>query len=173
MPSQAMEDYLLAIYRLEDLGRRPGTGEVAQELGVSAASTTAMFKRLAQEGLVSYREYGGVSLSERGRAVALGLIRRHRLAERFLTDLLDLPWEGVHEIADRLEHALPPEVIERFAGLLGDPRTCPHGHPIPTTDGRMPEIDVRPLRSVEVGETAVRRPGEARHPPPVGPPGRQ
>ncbi|MBX6350849.1 MAG: metal-dependent transcriptional regulator [Clostridia bacterium] len=153
--SPAMEDYLLAIYRLESDDRRVTTGDIAQELGVSAASTTSMFKRLAQERLVVYREYGGVTLTEAGRASAIGLVRRHRLAERFLTDLLALPWDDVHRIADRLEHALPPEVIERFDGLLNHPRTCPHGHPIPDAQGELPERAMRPLSALAEGEEAV------------------
>lgn len=153
--SPAMEDYLLAIYRLEGENRRPGTGEIAQALGVSAASATSMFKKLAHENLVSYREYGGVHLTPAGRESALGLVRRHRLAERFLTDLLKLPWDDVHRIADRLEHALPPEVIERFDGLLQHPATCPHGHPIPRPDGRMPEREEMPLTDLAAGQRAL------------------
>lgn len=150
------EDYLAAIYRLEAAGQRPvGTSELARALGVTPASATGMCRRLAREGLVSYRGYVGVTLTERGLRVALDVVRRHRLAERFLTDVLGIPWDRVDELAHRLEHALPPEVIERFDQLLGHPESCPHGYPIPRGDGRVPDRPERPLSELAVGEAGV------------------
>ena len=151
----SMEDYLAAIYRVQQRGQKGTTGLIASRLGVSAASATAMFQRLAAEGLVEYKEYSGVSLTEKGQQAALDVIRRHRLAERFLTDVLEIPWDRVDEMAHRMEHALPREVIEGFDRLLGNPATCPHGYPIPSADGRVAEQPVRPLEALQPGEEAV------------------
>lgn len=150
-----MEDYLAAIYRAQQQGLRSTTGLIASRLGVSAASATAMFQRLAAEGLVDYREYAGVFLTDKGQQAALDVIRRHRLAERFLTDVLEIPWDRVDRMAHRMEHALPREVIEGFDRLLGNPSTCPHGYPIPTADGRVAEPAVRPLGQLASGEEAT------------------
>lgn len=150
------EDYLAAIYRLQAAGRGPvGTSELARALGVTPASATGMCRRLAREGLVTYRGYVGVTLTERGQRVALDVIRRHRLAERFLTDVLGIPWDQVDALAHRLEHALPPEVIERFEQLLGHPESCPHGYPIPRPDGHVPQRPERPLAQLGVGQEGV------------------
>ena len=150
-----MEDYLAAIYRVQQRGQRSTTGLIASRLGVSAASATAMFQRLAAEGLVEYKEYAGVCLTQKGQQAALDVIRRHRLAERFLTDVLEIPWDRVDEMAHRMEHALPKEVIEGFDRLLGNPTTCPHGYPIPSADGQVVEQPVRPLDELQPGEEAV------------------
>ncbi|MBE3599527.1 MAG: metal-dependent transcriptional regulator [Limnochordaceae bacterium] len=150
--SQSKEDYLAAIYRLTQQGEKGSTTVVASRLGVSAASATAMFQKLAAEGLVEYREYAGVSLTPHGERLALDVIRRHRLAERFLTDILEIPWDRVDEMAHRMEHALPREVLEGFDRLLGAPTTCPHGYPIPTSDGRVVERPAKPLAQMQPGE---------------------
>ncbi|MBX6376953.1 MAG: metal-dependent transcriptional regulator, partial [Clostridia bacterium] len=135
MVSQPKEDYLAAMYRIESRGDRVTTGELARLLGVSPASATHMLQRLAEEGLVEYREYAGGALTPAGRRAALDVIRRHRLAERFLTDILGIGWDQVDALAHRMEHALPPEVIDRFDELLGNPTVCPHGYPIPSQSG--------------------------------------
>lgn len=154
MLSQSREDYLAAIYRATQEGERGSTGAIAARMGVSAASATAMFQKLAAEGLVEYREYEGVTLTPQGERLALDVIRRHRLAERFLTDVLEIPWDRVDAMAHRMEHALPREVIEGFDRLLGGPATCPHGYPIPTADGRVAQVSVKPLSQMRPGETA-------------------
>lgn len=137
MPHLAAEDYLADIYRLEKAGLNATTGVVAERRSVTPASTTAMFKRLARDGLVAYREYEGVVLTEEGQRQALAVLRRHRLVERFLTDVLRIPWDRVDHLADEMEHALPDEVVEALENLLGNPFTCPHGYPIPDRDGRI------------------------------------
>lgn len=152
--SKSKEDYLATIYRLTQQGGKSSTSLVAAALSVSAASATAMFQKLASEGLVEYREYAGVSLTPRGERLALDVVRRHRLAERFLTDVLEIPWDRVDEMAHRMEHALPREVLEGFDRLLGAPTTCPHGYPIPTADGRVVELPARPLAQMRPGEEA-------------------
>lgn len=155
MLSQPMEDYLTAIYRAESRGEKVTTSHIASKLGVSAASTTAMFQKLATEGLVEYKEYAGVSLTQKGQKAALDIIRRHRLAERFLTDILDIPWDRVDAMAHKMEHVLPKEVIEGFDRILGNPRTCPHGYPIPSQDGAIAEVAVRELSDLRPGESGV------------------
>lgn len=153
--SPAMEDYLMAIYRSQTVGDRVSTSQIARRLSVTAASTTAMFKRLAEEGLVEYHEYSGVSLTPRGEGLAANLVRRHRLAERFLTDVLGISLDQVDAMADRMEHALPPEVIDRFDTILQEPYTCPHGQPIPDKAGVLPALRYSPLAELKAGEEAI------------------
>ena len=156
MAHLAAEDYLADIYRLETEGVNATTGAVAVRRSVSPASTTAMFKRLARDGLVTYREYEGVVLTEEGQRVALGVLRRHRLVERFLTDLLALPWDRVDEIADQMEHALPDVVVDALEQLLGSPFTCPHGYPIPDREGHVADpAGLRTVAELRAGEEAV------------------
>ncbi|MCJ7752470.1 MAG: metal-dependent transcriptional regulator, partial [Armatimonadetes bacterium] len=111
-------------------GEGPSTTQLASHLKVRPASVTGMVKRLGELGLVAYRRYGRVNLTPAGQRGARAIVRRHRLAERLLTDVLELPLDRVHDEACRLEHALSPEVEELIARKLGDPQNCPHGHPI-------------------------------------------
>lgn len=156
MPHLAAEDYLADIWRLETEGHAATTGAVAERRSVSPASATAMFKRLARDGLVTYREYEGVVLTDEGQRIAVGVLRRHRLFERFLTDLLRIPWDRVDPIADQMEHALPDEVVDALETLLGSPFTCPHGYPIPDREGRIPgEPPLRSLADLDAGDTVI------------------
>jgi DtxR family Mn-dependent transcriptional regulator len=156
MAHLASEDYLADIYRLETEGVAATTGAVAERRRVTPASATAMFKRLARDGLVTYREYEGVMLTEEGQRMALAVLRRHRLVERFLTDLLGIPWDQVDAIADQMEHALPDAVVDALERLLGNPFTCPHGYPIPDRQGRISgEPALRPLAALRPGESGV------------------
>lgn len=154
MSGLAAEDYLAEIYRLQAAGESATTGLVADRRHVSPASTTAMFKRLARDGLVTYREYEGVTLTEDGQRLALGVLRRHRLVERFLTDVLRMPWESVDDLADQMEHALPEAVVDALERLLGNPFTCPHGYPIPDREGRLDQAPLRRLADLAPGESA-------------------
>jgi DtxR family Mn-dependent transcriptional regulator len=155
MAHLAAEDYLADIYRLETEGLCASTGAVAERRSVSPASATAMFKRLARDGLVTYREYEGVVLTDEGQRVALGVLRRHRLVERFLTDFLRLPWDQVDAIADQMEHALPDVVVDALEALLGSPFTCPHGYPIPDREGNVADgAPLRTLAELRAGERA-------------------
>lgn len=154
MSGLAAEDYLAEIYRLQAAGESATTGMVADRRHVSPASTTAMFKRLARDGLVTYREYEGVTLTEDGQRMALGVLRRHRLVERFLTDVLRMPWESVDDLADQMEHALPEAVVDALERLLGNPFTCPHGYPIPDREGRLDQAPLRRLADLATGESA-------------------
>jgi DtxR family Mn-dependent transcriptional regulator len=155
MAGLAAEDYLADIYRLETEGVAATTGNVAERRNVAPASATAMFKRLARDGLVTYREYEGVVLTEDGQRLALAILRRHRLTERFLTDVLRIPWDRVDGIADQMEHALPDEVVDALERMLGSPFTCPHGYPIPDRQGHIvPSGSVATLADVPPGGRA-------------------
>lgn len=150
-----MEDYIAAIWRITLQGGSASTGEVARRLGVSPASTSYMFRKLAEAGLVDHREYAGARLTPAGERAAAGYIRRHRLTERFLVEILGIPWDQVDEITDQMEHALPDVVVDRIEAVLGNPRTCPHGYPIPDRAGNVLEEPARPLTELEPGEKAT------------------
>ena len=151
--SAPVEDYVKAIYSLTLGDNHPAsTSEIADVLGVTAGSVSTMLRRMDAAGLAEHIPYRGVLLTEQGRRLALGVLRRHRLLELFLQTTLGIPWEDVHRYADALEHAATDELIELIADKLGDPAWDPHGDPIPT---RELEIDERPqptLADLDPGE---------------------
>jgi DtxR family Mn-dependent transcriptional regulator len=150
----AVEDYAKAVYALSrrsDDGR-VSTNALADRLGVSAASASAMAKKLDVLGLVTHERYHGVRLTEAGERVALEVLRHHRLLELFLAEELGLPWDRVHEEAEVLEHHLSEELEAVIAERLGDPSVDPHGDPIPTHDGRIVEHVTSALDVCEVGD---------------------
>lgn len=151
------EDYLKAIYELGRAdGQDPvpvGTTALAARLGIAAASVSGMLGRLAKLGLVRTERYRGTRLTARGRAVALQLIRRHRVIETFLVTRLGYAWEDVHDEAERLEHAASADLVERMARDIGNPTQDPHGAPIPTADGDVDERRYATLASLEEGAT--------------------
>jgi DtxR family Mn-dependent transcriptional regulator len=135
--TESVEEYLEAIYKLGEKGQPVALSALAEHLAISSVSANEMVKKLVERELVLYEPYKGVSLTPVGQAKALAVIRRHRLWERFLTDVLGLSWDQVHEEACRLEHVTSPLVEERLAQFLGEPETCPHGHPMPTVRGEV------------------------------------
>ena len=151
-----MQDYAKAIYSLH---RRTGapvaTSALAERLGVSPASASAMLKRLATLGLVTHQPYRGTELTEAGLRVALEVIRHHRLLELYLAEALGMSWDQVHAEAEVLEHAISPELSELIAEKLGHPTHDPHGDPIPTADGSIEEQDTLPLAELEAGQRGV------------------
>ena len=126
-----IERYLEAIYALGDEGREVIAARLAEHLGVAAPTVTEALRRLVKEGYVSLSRRREIEFTPKGQEVAERMVRRHRLSERLLTDLLGVPWYDVHEEASRLEHAISPSVEAKLAALLGEPATCPHGNPIP------------------------------------------
>lgn len=130
MKTYAAQDYLKTIYMLSE-ERGTTTGAIAERLGVAHPSATNMVKRLARDGLVRHAPYGPVELTAVGKRLALAIIRRHRLLELYLQNVLGLPLDRVHGEADQLEHALSDALAERLAQVLGDPDIDPHGEPIP------------------------------------------
>ncbi len=155
--SQAVEDYIKAIYRLEkeEGGKGVSTTKIAREMEVSSASVTNMIKRLADLDLVKYRSYYGTTLTDAGKKIALEIIRHHRLLELYLKEVLGYSWDEVHDEAENLEHHISEQFEDKIAELLDNPTHDPHGDPIPSKDGVMPEIATRPLSEVEKGETLM------------------
>jgi DtxR family transcriptional regulator, Mn-dependent transcriptional regulator len=149
------EEYLEAIYRLERERSGVTTSGLATELGVAPASVSGMMKKLASEGYVQHRSRGDVRLTAKGLTIAVRVVRRHRLAECLLTDVLGMPWDEVDAEACRLEHAISANVEARLVNLLGDPKVCPHGHPIPPADGSDPPRPGVPLAQIEEGGSAM------------------
>jgi len=156
--TRSVEDYLKVIYRLSPGGRTAGTNAIAQALELSPASVSGMIKRLSEQGLLEHAPYRGVQLTAEGLRQALRMVRRHRLLESYLVAFLGYSWDTVHDEAERLEHAVSDELIERMAGALGNPGFDPHGDPIPDADGIVAEPDCTPLSEIDAGETVeIRR----------------
>ncbi|UCC59047.1 MAG: metal-dependent transcriptional regulator [Candidatus Bathyarchaeum sp.] len=153
--SYQAEEYLEAIYRLEKKRGSAKTMELARKLEVVPGSVTNTIESLERRGLVIHEPYKGVKLTEKGRKLASNVLRKHRLAERLLTDILHLDWSEVHDAACKLEHALSPEILDPLENALGHPKTCPHGNPIPTKNGRLLEEKSKPLADLNSGENGV------------------
>jgi DtxR family Mn-dependent transcriptional regulator len=154
VPSSTVEDYLKSIL-LEEQGTpdRVATGRIATRLGLSPGTVTAMIKALAEGGLVSYEPYSGVRLTPSGRQLATHVLRRHRLLELFLVEVLGLDWSEVHEEAEHLEHAVSERLIERMDEMLGYPAVDPHGDPIPSAGGAFAETEQASLLTCPLERT--------------------
>ncbi len=139
--SRSVEDYLKAVYALNERGEAAGTGRLAHVLEVQPASVSGMIRRLAEDGLLEHEPYRGVRLTRAGNREALKVLRRHRIIESYLVRYLGFGWEDVHDEAERLEHAASDDLVDRMAEAMGNPATDPHGAPIPTRSG---EIDPTP-----------------------------
>lgn len=146
----AHEDYLKGIYQLASMGVKVNNSAIAQHLDVSPASTTNMIKRLGELGMVAYAPYQEISLTESGERVALEVLRHHRLLELYLNQKLNLPWDQVHEEAERLEHVISETLEDAIAQALGDPAYDPHGDPIPTKDGYISAVSGIPMTVAEL-----------------------
>ena len=147
-------DLLKAVYRLTRSGSFAHTGDLAGALQLAPGTVTAALKRMADRRLVQYQPYRGVGLTSRGRRAAVSAIRRHRIVERFLSDMLGYAWNEADRLAGAFEHDLPQEVEDRLFVALDRPATCPHGFPIPEPDvGEIPEMP--PLYALEAGDAAV------------------
>ena len=154
-PSTAVQDYAKAIYTLGEGRGAVSTSAISERLGVSPASASAMVKRLGSFGLVARRPYRGVTLTPAGQRLALEVIRHHRLLELYLAEALGMPWDRVHAEAEVLEHAISRELSERIAQALGNPTRDPHGDPIPTADGEIPDRPTRPLAELQPGDAGI------------------
>lgn len=153
--NQAMENHLRAIHEALETNEWATTSECARRLGISSASVTAMSKKLSNLKLVTYVPYQGVQLTKLGEKSALEIVRHHRLLELYLSEALGIPWDRVHDEAEKLEHVLSEELEERISKSLGDPTQDPHGAPIPARDGTIDHVEYRALSSVEPGETVT------------------
>ena len=152
----AVEDYAKAIYALESRSEDPvSTNALAERLGVTPGSVSAMLRRLDELGLITYIPYRGVRLSDDGRRIALEVIRHHRLLESYLADALGMPWDRVHDEAEVLEHVLSDDLEALIAAKLGHPTVDPHGDPIPSADLELKEPLTERMESLEPGDEGL------------------
>ena len=153
----ATEHYLETILEIEEEGVTPIRARIVERLGLSAAAVSEQVNRLVEQGYAELRPDRSLRLTRRGRQLATSIVRRHRLAERLLTDVIGLEWEKVHREADRWEHAISAEVEQKLVDLLGDPATCPHGNPIPGSQRRNEAGRVVELSRAAPGAVTVTR----------------
>ena len=153
--TSATEEYLEIIYKLQKKSGVATTSDLARALKVTPGTVTNTIARLEKESFVIREPYRGVRLTEKGRRIALRTIRKHRLSERLLTDLLNVEWERVHEAACKLEHSISDEIAKKIEKALGHPKTCPHGNPIPTECGGIIEKSSEPLSEFNIGDKGV------------------
>ncbi len=151
------EEYLEAILEIEEEGIIPIRARLVERLGLSAPAVSETVNRLVDHGYAELLDDRTLRLTEKGRDVATSIVRRHRLAERLLVDVIGLEWEKVHKEADRWEHAISAEVEEKLVLLLGDPATCPHGNPIPGSGHKVEGPASVPLTQMQPGPVVVRR----------------
>lgn len=155
MPTSTVEDYLKAILLAEESSaseRLVTMGQIASALEVAPGTVTAMVKTLEKDGLLSYEPYSGVRLTSDGRSAALHVLRRHRLIELFLVEMLGFDWSEVHEEAEQLEHAMSDKLIDRIDSLLGYPSVDPHGDPIPDGSGKTHDPELISLLDCPPGD---------------------
>ena len=153
----AVEQYLETILELEESGAVPMRARLVERLGVSAPAVSETVKRLEREGYLTLDEDRVLHLTDTGRAYATSMLRRHRLAELLLIDVLKVPWSQVHEEACRLEHAISDNLEAHLVTLLGDPGHCPHGNPIPGSANATDPGPLQPLSTVAEGRSCVVR----------------
>ena len=151
------EEYLENILEIEEEGTRVMRARLVERLGLSAAAVSETVGRLADQGFVELADDRTVSLTPKGRALATTVVRRHRLAERLLVDVIGLEWEKVHREADRWEHVISDDVEAKLIELLGDPATCPHGNPIPGSRRAAPDHPTVTLTRAPSGVVTVAR----------------
>lgn len=169
MTTASVENYLKAIYLLEETQDSVTTSALAQYLDISAASATNMVKKLARLKLANHSPYHGVQLTARGEKMALEVIRHHRLIELFLSEALQVPWDCVHAEAEKIEHVISEDLEDRIAAFLGDPARDPHGDPIPTKNGELAHpafislLEIPPGQSAKVGRVSDHDPAHLRH----------
>lgn len=150
----AVEDYLKTIYEIGRGTVAVATNDIAQRLDLAPASVSGMVRRLADQGLLAYERYRGVTLTGSGRRAALRTIRRHRVIESYLSRALSYPWDRVHDEAERLEHAASDELVDRMAAAIGEPVVDPHGAPIPSREGDVDETEYLSLSELGAGHGA-------------------
>ena len=146
-----VEDYLKTIYEIGRGTVAVATNDIAQRLNIAPASVSGMVRRLAEQGLLGYERYRGVTLTDAGRRAALRTIRRHRVIEAYLSQALHYQWDRVHDEAERLEHAASDELVDRMAQAIGEPVVDPHGAPIPSREGLMDETVYLSLAELGAG----------------------
>jgi DtxR family Mn-dependent transcriptional regulator len=153
MITHTIEDYLKAIYKLEENGERPIPTSIAKRVGFSATSVNNTLKKLAKMNLLKYEPYSEVKLTDSGKKIALEVIRHHRLLELYLVEALGLSWDQVDKEAEKLEHVLSESLEDRIDQLLGSPKVDPHGEPIPTKAGEIASFECKRLSEAALGKT--------------------
>jgi DtxR family transcriptional regulator, Mn-dependent transcriptional regulator len=153
MPSISVENYLKNIYELEARKERVTTSLLAESLKIAPASVTGMIKKLSKKGFLRHVPYKGVEVTEKGKRSALKIIRKHRLWEMFLLEVLHFPWDTIHEEAEEFEHIMSDKIEDRIDEVLGFPTVDPHGAPIPRKNGTIKKLNLRPLGLAEEGTT--------------------
>ena len=153
--SRSVEDYLKVIYVLESEGAGATTTTIAEMMEVSSASVTNMLKRLAGLNLIEHKSYKGAKLTDTGIKIALEILRHHRLLELYLKEIMGYGWDEVHDEAEKLEHHISEQFEDKIAELLNHPTHDPHGDPIPTKDGVMPEMASLPLAMANISEQYI------------------
>src|SRR5499427_4507335 len=156
----ATEEYLETILEIEEEGIPPIRARLVERLGISAPAVSETVNRLVEQGYAELLDDRSLRLTTKGRQLAVSIVRRHRLAERLLTDVIGLEWEKVHREADRWEHAISADVEEKLVQLLGDPATCPHGNPIPGSAHAVPAGPTVALAEAPVGPVNIARVSE-------------
>ncbi|MGQ9718588.1 MAG: metal-dependent transcriptional regulator [Nitrososphaerales archaeon] len=154
-PSLMQEEYLELIYRLEEKEGVAKTGMIAQKLKVALGTVTNTIANLEKKGFLVHKPYIGIQLTEKGREIALEILRRHRLSERLLADVLEIPWSATHDIACKFEHIINENVTEAMEKSLKYPKTCPHGNPIPTKCKGVVEEKSEPLTTFNPEESGT------------------
>ncbi len=158
MKSTARENYLKTIFELQSARQADAPvaiGVLAKALGVTPGTVTGMAKKLASEKLIRYQAYEGLRLTAKGQEVAISILRRHRILELFLVEVVGLDWSEVHEEAERLEHAVSDRVLAGLDRMLGFPELDPHGDPIPTADGKIARLPQTSLADSQAGDRCV------------------
>jgi DtxR family Mn-dependent transcriptional regulator len=154
--SHTVENYLKAIFHLSGgESNRVSTTQIAEHQGVKSSTVTDMIRKLEEQQWVEYTKYQGVTLTEKGRSIALNIIRKHRLWEVFLVETLGFSWDEVHEIAEQLEHIESEKLVNQLDDFLGNPKVDPHGDPIPDKSGFMDRPEHRLLSTLLAGEKAT------------------
>lgn len=150
------ENYLKAIYHLGKQGvDTVSTNAIAQEMETKASSVTDMVKKLSEKGYANYKKYKGVDLTEKGKDIALNIVRKHRLWEVFLVEKLNFSWDEIHEVAEQLEHIKSKKLISQLDAFLGHPTHDPHGDPIPDEMGSIKKIDKILLSEAKIGDDCI------------------
>lgn len=154
-PNYKQQEYLAEAYRIAYYQHNDpyvSTSAIAEEMNVSAPAVTRMVQRLKEAGYVDHEPYRGIVLTPSGEREALRSIRRHRIVERFLVDVMQFGWHEVHDAADDLGAVVSDTVVDRMSTMTGNPRRCPHGEPIPSVDGKMPTVVDAPLHDADAGQ---------------------
>jgi len=154
--SSTVEEYLEAIYRFEEKQGSAKTGDLAKELNVTLGTITNTVESMEKQSLITHKPYMGAKLTKKGRKIAVDVVRRHRLSECLVVDILRLEWSKAHEAACKLEHAfVDKEMTRPLEKVLGHPKTCPHGNPIPSESGKLIEDQSEALASFRTGERGI------------------